>query len=142
MKTEVSAGGIVVRKRDKDWMVLLVRDIHEEWTFPKGKVQAKEDLEHAAMREVGEEVGVTHVTKLKKLPVIRYFYTRNNLINKSVHYFIFLSDGRDKLINQIQEGIHDATWMPLSTAISVIGYKKTNTPILVQTQKFLTTYGH
>ena len=50
-----AAGGIVVR----DGSVLLVhRPRHDDWTFPKGKLDPGETFEDAAIREVEEETGV------------------------------------------------------------------------------------
>ncbi len=94
------------------------------------------------MREVGEEVGNNKSYQTEKVTGHPLSLYEKRSDNKSVHYYLFLSDGRETLINQIQEGIHDTTWMPFDTALSVIGYKKTNTPLLIQTQKFLITYGH
>ena len=50
-----AAGGIVTR----DGEVLLVhRPKYEDWTFPKGKLDAGESDEQAAVREVEEETGL------------------------------------------------------------------------------------
>lgn len=50
-----AAGGLVVR----DGLVLLVhRPRYDDWTLPKGKLDAGETFEQAALREVEEETGV------------------------------------------------------------------------------------
>jgi 8-oxo-dGTP diphosphatase len=50
-----AAGGVVVR----DGRVLLVhRSRYDDWTLPKGKLEAGESWEAAALREVEEEAGV------------------------------------------------------------------------------------
>ena len=50
-----AAGGVVVR----DGRVLLVhRPRYDDWTFPKGKLDAGETFEEAAVREVEEETGL------------------------------------------------------------------------------------
>jgi 8-oxo-dGTP diphosphatase len=50
-----AAGGIVTR----DGKVLLVhRPKYDDWTFPKGKLDAGESDEQAAVREVEEETGL------------------------------------------------------------------------------------
>lgn len=139
MKTEVSAGGVVVRKRKKGWEVLIVRDMNNEWTFPKGKVDRGETREQAAKREIREEVGITQVTKFLKLPVIHYWYRRNGLISKTVHYFVFTSTGDETPVNQREEGIHEATWVPIRKAIDIIGYTETNKQLLLWTLKKLPT---
>lgn len=50
-----AAGGVVVR----DGRVLLVhRARYDDWSLPKGKLEAGESWEDAALREVWEETGV------------------------------------------------------------------------------------
>jgi 8-oxo-dGTP diphosphatase len=50
-----AAGGVVVR----DGRVLVVhRPGHEDWSFPKGKLESGETWETAALREVHEETGL------------------------------------------------------------------------------------
>lgn len=139
MKTETSAGGVVVRKRRGVWEVLMVRDMSDRWTFPKGKVEKGEDFIHAAEREVSEEVGITDIHLLIALPVTRYIYARKVLISKTVRYFLFSFEGTEKLVSQTEEGIHDASWMPLTKAVNMIGYPKTNIPLLSAARTYLHT---
>lgn len=141
MKTEISAGGIVVRRHKDQWEVLLMQDMNDAWTFPKGVVEKDEDYETAAKREIQEEVGLTDLTPLTKLPIIRYMYQRNGLISKTVHYFIFESRGKENIVNQSNEGVHNASWVSMDEAIKKIGYAKTNVRLLTQTKEFLSSYG-
>jgi 8-oxo-dGTP diphosphatase len=63
-----AAGGVVVR----DGAVLLVhRPEYDDWTFPKGKLDAGESFEDAALREVEEETGV-RCSLGRELPATRY----------------------------------------------------------------------
>lgn len=137
MKTEISAGGIIVRSTKGHWEVLILQDMNDAWTFPKGKLEPGEKPEAAACREIKEEVGLNNLTLLKKLPVSRYMYQKNGLISKTVHYFIFKSKGGEPIVDQTEEGIHNAKWMPLDDALLAIGYKETNLPLLEQTKRFL-----
>ena len=60
MKTERSAGLIVVRETDGRREFLLVRSRrHGAWGFPKGHLNPGESDEAAALRETAEEVGLT-----------------------------------------------------------------------------------
>jgi 8-oxo-dGTP pyrophosphatase MutT (NUDIX family) len=59
--TEViqAAGGLVVRRRADVLEIALVhRPEHQDWSFPKGKLEVGETFEEAAQREVREETGL------------------------------------------------------------------------------------
>ena len=137
MKTEISAGGLVVRKRKNLWEILVVMDRKDAWTFPKGKLEKGEEALDAAKREITEEVGVSDLTLLTKLPVIRYMYTRDGLISKTVHYFVFQTEGKERLVSQLEEGLHEAQWVSIQKAKEIIGYEKTNKPLILETEEFL-----
>ena len=137
MKTEISAGGIIVRKNGDIWEVLVVRDRNESLTFPKGKIETGESEEISARREIAEEVGVTKITMLQKLPPVYYTYRRNGLVSKTVHFFIFQTIENEPLVPQKEEGLHEAQWMPLNDVIKEIGYPDTNKQLLMKTKDFL-----
>ena len=55
-----AAGGLVVRRRNGDLEIVVVhRPVHQDWSFPKGKLEEGETFEIAALREVEEETGMT-----------------------------------------------------------------------------------
>ena len=140
MKTEISAGGIVVQTSGKTWDILVLQDTNDAWTFPKGKIEKGEKLEGAARREIQEEVGLHELSMLTKLPVIRYKYQRNGRISKTVHYYMFESKGNERIINQTEEGVHNAKFITLEKAINIIGYEKTNIPLLEKVKQFLLSF--
>ena len=46
-----AAGGLVVRRQDEQLEIALVhRPVHHDWSFPKGKLEAGETLDIAALR--------------------------------------------------------------------------------------------
>lgn len=55
MKKELSAGGVVVRKKGNAWQVLLLKDMNDNWTFPKGLIEKGENPPSAAKREIADE---------------------------------------------------------------------------------------
>jgi 8-oxo-dGTP pyrophosphatase MutT (NUDIX family) len=57
---EVKASGGVVRRRGPDGLLvaLVHRPRYDDWSFPKGKLDAGESWEDAALREVEEEIGL------------------------------------------------------------------------------------
>lgn len=126
MKREVSAGGVIVRK-NKD--VLLLKDMNGAWTFPKGLIDDGETPEKACVREVKEEVGLD-VTISQRIDTIEYFFTRDELIYKTVDYFLCRYDGDAIPTPQKEEGITEVKWVPFEEAIKIIGYPKTNKALL------------
>jgi 8-oxo-dGTP diphosphatase len=70
MSSEIeAAGGVVV---DEDGRVAVVhRPNYDDWTLPKGKLDAGETFEDAALREVWEETGL-RCTLVRELPSTEY----------------------------------------------------------------------
>lgn len=137
MKTEFSAGGVIACFVKKQWFVLLLRDMNDMWTFPKGLIEKGELPEQAAKREIHEEVGITGLKLFAPLPPIQYFYKRKGTIKKTVQYFVFLTHDRIKPTVQTVEGIQDARWVPRGDALDMIGYRETNEKLLEETWKLL-----
>jgi 8-oxo-dGTP pyrophosphatase MutT (NUDIX family) len=55
-----AAGGVVWRKDDRDCpeVCIVHRPRYDDWSLPKGKLDAGESFEDAALREVEEEISV------------------------------------------------------------------------------------
>ena len=137
MKKEISAGGIIVRRKSRLWQVLRIRDAKGKWTFPKGIIEKGEDPLTTAIREIKEETGIYRLTYLTTLPVVTYLFFRAGLIQKTVHYFLFLSKGKEKLTPQTEEGISMAGWVSIQIAQKSIGYPQTNMPLLKEVQSYI-----
>jgi bis(5'-nucleosidyl)-tetraphosphatase len=60
-ESRLSCGVIVARKTDAGWLTLMLRAFHH-WDFPKGIRERGEEPMQAAIREVGEETGVTELS--------------------------------------------------------------------------------
>ena len=59
--SRLSCGVVVARKTDAGWVTLMLRAFHH-WDFPKGIREQGEEPMHAAIREVGEETGITELS--------------------------------------------------------------------------------
>ena len=58
---KLSCGVVVARRTETGWATLMLRAFHH-WDFPKGIRERGEDPMQAAVREVGEETGVTELS--------------------------------------------------------------------------------
>ena len=82
-----AAGALVVR----DGRVLVIhRERHDDWGFPKGKLEPGEDEEAAAVRELEEEVGL-RVRLGDRVGAARYPLEDGR--PKQVTYFLAEADG-------------------------------------------------
>lgn len=126
MKAEVlAAGGIVIDSETGSPRVLLVhRPRYDDWSFPKGKLDAGETVEQAAVREVQEETGLTCCI-MREVAILRYAYrTRNKgpLRPKKVHYFLMERVSGD--IHVPGEEVDKAEWFDIAKAVRRLSYEQ------------------
>lgn len=138
MREEISAGGVVFKKTEDKFYLLLLKDQNDNWTFPKGLIEPSEDPKEAAKREIGEETGITQIEFFKELTPIQYWYKwEGNLIKKTVHYFLFEAKREEAFKPQKEEGITEVRWFSSEEAYQMVGYPKTNKKILEEVFKEL-----
>lgn len=124
MRKEQSAG-IVVYRRDQEsgkFLYLLLHYIGGHWDLPKGKVEAEESLEQAAMREVFEETGLT-VSPLDGFSEpISYYYRGpdRELVDKSVTFFIGEVEGNPAV--RLSEEHLAFEWLEIGPALRRLTY--------------------
>jgi 8-oxo-dGTP pyrophosphatase MutT (NUDIX family) len=113
-----SAGGLVVRGGAADGdEVLLITVAGGRWQLPKGRLEAGETAEQAAVREVEEETGVRGRVRLA-LPAIDYWFARpDRRIHKRVDYFLLDYVGGSTEGYDPHE-VDGAAWMPWSEALA------------------------
>lgn len=120
---ELSAGGVVVRG---DHVIVIVptrRGAQGQRVLglPKGHVDPGENAEQAARREVREEAGV-EADMVEKLGDVRYFYQRDGQrIFKMVRFFLFRY--REGDLEDHDDEVEEARWMPLAEAARALSYK-------------------
>ncbi|HMQ46113.1 MAG TPA: NUDIX hydrolase [Saprospiraceae bacterium] len=107
-----AAGGIVYGPNQQ---VLLIYRMGY-WDLPKGKIEPGESAEEAAIREVEEETGLTHLT-VEDLACQTYHTYRTKSkqrILKLTHWFRMHAAG-GILVPQTEEQIEKAEWVDLET---------------------------
>lgn len=86
---ELAAGAILLAAGTRE-VLLLHHRAEDRWCFPKGHVDPGESLSTAALREIAEEAGLTHVELGEELLEVQYrFYRPDRGVNvhKSTVYF-------------------------------------------------------
>lgn len=121
-KKSRSAGGIVVNEANEVVMVRRAGATH--WLFPKGHLDAGEDDETAARREIMEEAGATHLTLLGDLgeyerPRMRKDGTDRDGVLKCIKMFLFRTPQDTKLTPTME--MEEARFVPLTQAADELG---------------------
>jgi 8-oxo-dGTP pyrophosphatase MutT (NUDIX family) len=143
MVREISAGGVVVRKREEVWWMAAiepagapakddksgkVRPHKPVLALPKGLVDPGEKALDTAIREVFEETGVT-AEVMTKLSDIKYTYSRTwgdrQRVFKIVSFYLmrYLSGRINQIAPDMRIEVARAQWVPLEDAPKLLAYK-------------------
>ncbi len=105
----IEAAGGLVENEDGELLMIFRRGW---WDLPKGKIDAGESAEAAAVREVAEETGVSGL-KLHQLFDTTYHTYRDDKNRRclKITYWYLLSTARQPLLPQAEEDIEQAVWV-------------------------------
>jgi 8-oxo-dGTP diphosphatase len=125
-KEQVSAGGVVYRRRGKRIEVALI-SVGEaaRWQLPKGLVGRGETPEEAALREVAEETGLA-CEIVEELERVEYWYfskggARRVRFHKFVHFYLMRFVSGD--VSGHDDEVNEARWVGIEEAEGMLAFK-------------------
>jgi 8-oxo-dGTP pyrophosphatase MutT (NUDIX family) len=108
-----SAGGVLARREADGLISVLLGRRRRAWRLPKGKLEAGESDEQAAVREIAEETG-RRARILAPLGEHRFRFTEAGVtINKTAVHFLLADEGEARLPDGEFE---ELAWFPLAAA--------------------------
>jgi 8-oxo-dGTP pyrophosphatase MutT (NUDIX family) len=103
-----AGGGVVLNPKGK----FLVIERNGLWDMPKGKVENGENFETAALREVGEETGLSGLeSKGLLLSTFHTYELSGRMMLKETRWFEMDWKGKGKPVLQADEGITGFRWV-------------------------------
>ena len=118
---EVKASGGVVWRRAPGGAVELVvvhRPRYDDWSLPKGKLDPDETWEHAALREVEEEVGL-RCRLGDELPPVGYRDNKGR--EKAVRYWLMQPEDGGAPFTPNEE-VDEMRWVDPAAAAALLSY--------------------
>lgn len=107
----IGAAGGIVRRANLTGEILMIHRLGK-WDLPKGKIDAGESPEEAAVREVQEECGIEDLRIIKKLADTYHLYEfKGMMVVKRTYWYLMVSDHQTALIPQLNEGITEVKWV-------------------------------
>ena len=118
---EVKASGGVVWRRAGDGVEIVVvhRPRYDDWSLPKGKLDDGEGWEEAAVREVGEEVGL-RCELGEELPPSSY--TDHKGRAKAVRYWLMEATEADDFEPNYE--VDEIRWLDVEEAAGLLTYER------------------
>lgn len=139
---EISAGGVVFRRKGKSVEVALISTKEGEvWALPKGLVEKGESLEEAARREVREETGIEARVTRRIDKIDYWFFWEDEPGVKRRHHkivYFFLMEYQGGTTAEHDFEVEQAAWFPIQEAIEKVSYK-TEREVLKKAVDFLKT---
>ena len=136
MLEEKSAGAIVIHRSGSKIEYLILHYPAGHWDFPKGNVEKGESELDAAIREIGEETGLTDLRLINGFKrMIQYYYRKGDqLVKKTVTFYLAESKTKDVKLSYEHQGF---IWLPIDEALAKVTYQNARN-VLKEAHQFLT----
>lgn len=133
---EPTAGGIIFRRNPrKEIEILLIQDAKDRWTIPKGHIEEGETAQETALREIGEEAGVTEAEVICWLGKIHFRYRRiTTLVLMTTQIYLVKALGDTDNIKK-EEWMNGIKWFGFQDALEKIEYEDIGKLMLLAMQR-------
>jgi 8-oxo-dGTP pyrophosphatase MutT (NUDIX family) len=133
---ELTAGGIVFRRgKDDQIEMLLIQDAKGRWSIPKGHVEEGETAQETALREIGEEAGITQSEAICWLGKTHFRYRRmNTLVLMTTQVYLVRALGNTDDIKK-EDFYASIGWFPFHDALEKIEYEDIGRLMLLAMKK-------
>jgi ADP-ribose pyrophosphatase YjhB (NUDIX family) len=99
---QLAAGGKILNSNNETLFIYRF----DKWDLPKGKLEQGESFEECAVREAGEECGISDLNIKKELATTYHIFKKNQkIILKITHWFLMHTKYSGDLTPQVEEGI-------------------------------------
>ncbi|MFO7998528.1 MAG: NUDIX domain-containing protein [Bacteroidales bacterium] len=134
----VEAAGGVVENLEKQILFIFRKGM---WDLPKGKIDPGEKPEEAAIREVGEECGISGLEIGGNLPTTYHVYqlSKGDWVLKKTYWFKMTAIGNQQPTPQQLEDITLAEWIPPSRVKHLVAKSYQSIAEVVREYMFLYT---
>ena len=133
MGREISAGVVLFRPRQQREYLLL--DYGAHWDFPKGHIEAGENPQTTALRELQEETGIRDARLIPGFKEsMRYFYRKagEGMLKVVIFFLAETSTGTVTLSDEHSGYL----WLPYEEALNRLTFKNARN-LLAKAQAFL-----
>ncbi len=141
---QLSAGGIPLQ-RDEDGrplmaLIKVARKSGVTWEVAKGKLEPGEPPEHAALREVREEMGVDVPMRVTRyVDTVRYGFLTPSGEPRLKSVFVYLMEPQgpvETFVPMTREGIGDVRWFAIAEACRAVTHSSL-IPVMSQVRRIL-----